>query len=217
MCFTDQFLRDFDDKSIVIKPVEEPGSVLDLVQQLVKTNPSSVAYPCITMLRVLFGSVESTEEERTKKMPDGFNRDSFETMRWLHHASPFNKKVHGHPKVLIDVSKVSRKYLKDDIVYSIHRPFKALCRGHGISNYKNFEKYPISANHYLGSWERYNARNDARRSWSVYNEKATVRNGQDNWVEGWLDGFIKDVGTKQAARLLGQRYTENDTSTAKQK
>jgi hypothetical protein len=209
-------LREFDGKSIVIKPVEEAGSVLDLVQQLVKTNATALAYPCITMLRVLFGSVESTKKEWTKTMPDGYNRENFETMRWLHHASPFNKKVHGHPKVLIDVSKVSSRFLKNDIVHSIHRPFKALCRGHGITNYKHFDKFPISANHYLGSWERYNARNDVRRSWSLYNEKATVRNGQDNWVEGWLDGFINDVGVKQAGRLLGQRNVESDNNTTKQ-
>ena len=209
-------MRDFENTGIVIKPVEEPGSMLDLVQQLVKTNPSAVTYPCIAMLRVLFGSVESTEEDWTKATPEGFDRRRFETMTWQHHASPFNKKLNGHPKVLIDVSKIPAKYLKDEIVYSIHRPFRTLCRGHGMSDYRHFDKYPIAANHYLGSWERYNSRNDARRSLSLYNEKATVKNGQDDWVEGWLDGFVRDVGTEQAARLLGQRYIKSDKSMATQ-
>ena len=111
---------------------------------------------------------------------------------------------------------------------------QTICRGQGESDYGDFNKYPITANHYLGSWDRYNARNDARRSrevshfvvldsWQLfvctfcssrrfdcfsqlYDVKAKVKHGQDQWVEGWLNGFIKTVGNDRAVRLLGQRY-----------
>ncbi|CAB9498033.1 expressed unknown protein [Seminavis robusta] len=210
-----QFLREQDSRGLAIKPAEEPGSVLNMIQQIVNKNATNVAYPCITMLRVLFGSIETKETDWNVPMPEEYERKSFETFRWRNHGNPLNKKLHGHPKVLVDMSRVPRKYLTKDIVYSIHRPFQTICRGQGESDYGDFNKYPITANHYLGSWDRYNARNDARRSRELYDEKARVNSGQDQWVEGWLDGFIKNVGKKRAARLLGSRYLKDSDKKAK--
>ena len=52
----------------------------------------------------------------------------------------------------------------------------------------------------------------------MYMAKATVNNGEDKWIQGWLEGFINDVGSEEAKRLLGQRYlhdsTEATTDTA---
>lgn len=154
-------------KYVQVKPMEQPGSVVDLLQQVVEENATMVGYPCISMLRVLFGSVESKEEEWTSPIPSGFNRTSFETLRWRHHGLPHNRKLHGHPKVLVDVSKIPIRFFQKHVVYSIHRPFTKFCRSHGESDYTSFRKFPITANHYLGSWERYNARGDKRRSWEV--------------------------------------------------
>lgn len=185
-----------------------------MVQQLVSTNSTTVNYPCITMIRLLFGSVETIEEDWKVSIPSGFERNQFETLRWRHHGPPQDKKMHGYPKVLVDVSKIPKRHLSKDIIYSIHRPFKKFCRGMGDVNYGDFEKFPITTNHYLGSWERYNARNDKRRSWDVYSQKANLTSGQDTWVDGWLDGFIENVGEEKAARLLGQNYLNAGIATA---
>jgi hypothetical protein len=119
------------------------------------------------MLRVLFSSVESTEQEWAKEIPSHYNRTTFETLRWRHHGLPQDKTLHGHPKALVDVSKIPKKVFNKHVVYSIHRPFTDFCRSHGESDYQAFQKFPVAANHYLGSWERYNARDDKRRSWQV--------------------------------------------------
>jgi hypothetical protein len=194
-----------------IQPASQPGSLMGFVQDLLTSDPDQVKYPCITMLRLLFGSVEN-EEDEWAPMPSQFDRKSFETLRWRHHGSTIDKKKNGHPKVLVDLSKIPKHFLKNKVIYSIHRPFKQYCRGQEESDYNNYHKYPITANHYLGSWERYNARNDTRRSWDVYNERATLTDGEDAWVDGWLDGFIQDVGQDKAALVLGQRYLKLDAT-----
>ena len=166
------------------------------------------------MIRLLFGSVETVEEDWKVSIPSGFERKQFETLRWRHHGPSKDKKMHGYPKVLVDVSKIPKRHLSNDIIYSIHRPFQKFCRGMGDVKYSDFEKFPITTNHYLGSWERYNARNDKRRSWDVYSQKANQTSGQDTWVDGWLDGFIKNVGEEKAAHLLGQHYLDAGTVAA---
>ena len=164
---TDKFLRQDKGNYAEALPSSEPGSILKLVQQLVSTNSTTLNYPCITMVRLLFGSVETQEHDWTVSIPSRFNRKQFETLRWRHHGPTSNKKMHGYPKVLVDVSKIPMRYLSKDIIYSIHRPFKQFCRGMGEVKYADFEKFPITTNHYLGSWERYNARGDTRRSRDV--------------------------------------------------
>jgi len=197
---------------VSIPSSREPGSIVKLVQDLVKSHPSNVKYPCITMIRLLFGSVETKEADWPLSLPSGFQRNQFETLRWRHHGPFEDKKMHGYPKVLVDVSKIPRKLLSKDPVYSIHRPFQQYCRGMGDIEYQAYQKFPITTNHYLGSWERYNSRGDTRRSWDVYNQKANLTSGQDTWVDGWFQGFIESVGEEKAARLLGQHYL-NQTET----
>merc|ERR1712151_300287 len=148
----------------LIKPIEESDSVFQLLQYQAKHFPDKVGYPCISILRVLFGSVESPIEIRNTQIPPGFNSTSFESMRWRYHALPNNKTQHGHGKVILDVSVIPESYLlSDDIVFSIHRPYINICRSHEELQFESFMRYPISAAHYLGSWERYSARNDKRR------------------------------------------------------
>ena len=42
----------------------------------------------------------------------------------------------------------------------------------------------------------------------IYNEKANLNSGKDTWADGWLEGFIKAVGEKQASHLLGKHYLQ---------
>jgi hypothetical protein len=89
---------------LTLPSMEEPGSVLNLIQQTVEKTRELVKYPCISMLRLLFGSVESTLEEQQKRVPSEFDATAFESLRWRYHALPHNMSLHGNPKVIIDVS-----------------------------------------------------------------------------------------------------------------
>jgi hypothetical protein len=191
---------------VVIPPIEEPGSVLNLIQQVVDKTAKSVNYPCISMLRVLFGSVESSIEEQNVGVPAQYNATTFESLRWRYHALPHHAELHGNPKVILDVQAIPEQYFESKIVFSIHRPVREYCPSHGELVFSNFRKQPIAVNHYLGSWERYSGRNDKRRSRDKYDLKATVNRGHDDGIRLWLPGFVQTMGAYKASRLLGGTY-----------
>jgi len=198
---------------LTIPPMEEPGSVLNLIQQVVSKTSTLVSYPCISMLRVLFGSVESTDEERNYQVPDTFNSSSFETLRWRYHALPHNMTIHGNPKVILDVAAIPTRFFPN-VVYSIHRPVAAYCHKNKDLTFTNFRKQPIAVNHYLGSWDRYSGRQDKRRSRAVYDAKANQRRGKDDGVRPWLRGFVAQIGLGVASKLLGDAYLAKERVAA---
>ncbi|KAL7581139.1 hypothetical protein ACA910_005934 [Epithemia clementina (nom. ined.)] len=190
-----------------IPTLDQPNAVLTLVQETVSKSSRLVNYPCLSLLRVLFGSVESTPEELQKDVPEPFSGDRFETLRWRYHAYPKSIKLNGNPKVLLDVSAIPASYFrKDEVVFSIHRPFRNLCRSNAVLSYNRFRQQPIGVNHYLGSWERYSGRNDKRRNREVYDTKASLQRGMDDGARLWLKGFCNTVGKDVAIALLGKAY-----------
>jgi hypothetical protein len=200
---------------LVIPPMDQPGSVLSLIQQVVNKTASSVKYPCISMLRVLFGSVESSLPEQHAGVPAEYNATAFESLRWRFHALPHHAELHGNPKVILDVRAIPERYFEPRIVFSIHRPVREYCPRHSEMAFSNFRKQPIAVNHYLGSWERYSGRNDLRRSREKYDMKASVNRGHDDGIRLWLRGFVQSMGTTQATKLLGSYYlAQFDNSTA---
>jgi hypothetical protein len=196
---------------VTIPPMEEPGSVLSLIQQVVETTGELVNYPCIPMLRVLFGSVESTFNEQQNQVPASFNATTFESLRWRYHALPHHAELHGHPKVILDVRAIPERYFRDEVVFSIHRPVQHYCPTNKDLAFTNYRKQPIAVNHYLGSWERYSGRNDKRRSREVYDVKAVVNRGSDDGVRPWLQGFVHHMGVSAASKLLGDGYLAVET------
>ena len=201
-----KLLRQMKPDYLTIPPMDQPGAVLDLLQQAVRKTSQQVSYPCISMLRVLFGSVESSHDEVFKDVPSEFNAKHFESFRWRYHALPHNMSFHGNPKVILDVSAIPEDRFPEDIVFSIHRPVQAYCHKNKDVAFTSFRKQPIAVNHYLGSWERYAGRNDKRRSREVYDTKSTVRRGKDDGNRLWLQGFVKTVGFDLARKLLGDFY-----------
>jgi hypothetical protein len=185
--------------------MDQSGSVLNLLQQAVAKTSSLLNYPCISMLRVLFGSVESSPEERDSLAPEPFNSSAFETLRWRYHGLPHNQSLHGNPKVILDVAAIPERYLSD-VVFSIHRPVMDICSRHVDLAFTSFRRQPIAVNHYLGSWERYSGRQDKRRSRAKYKTKANQRRGVDDGVRPWLKGFVDLLGIDLAVELLGDQY-----------
>jgi hypothetical protein len=198
------------------QPIENPGSVLHLLQQTAEKTPALINYPCISMIRLLFGSVENSSEAASYRgvpVPESFNATAFESLRWRYHAPETNTSYHGNPKVIIDLSVISAKELPRDLVYSVHRPLRKYCPKHIDLDYNSYHKQPIAANHYLGSFDRYIGRSDNRRSRAVYDKKARVNDGTDDGVLPWLQGFADNLGKESAMKLLGKRYLSNNDLT----
>jgi hypothetical protein len=203
----DKQFRQQTPTGFTIPPMEQPWSVLNILQQTVAKR-FNVSYPCIPTPRVLFGSDESSSEKNSFMVPPGFNASRFETLRWRYHAPKNKVLLHGHPKVILDVSAIPEDFMPVDTVYSIHKPIEELC-------HRNVRYQPVSLNHYLGSWEGYNARDDKRRSREKYEGKASnvsAQRREDDGARLWLKGFVDYVGKGIAAELLGQTYLEKGSS-----
>lgn len=200
-----KLLRQMKPDYLKMPLMEEPGSVLSLLQQVVGKTGEMVNYPCISMLRLLFGSVEEIDDDGQDGVPVQYNATAFESLRWRYHGLPHQADIHGHPKVILDLRAIPERFF-EDVVYSIHRPVREFCPKHVDLAYANYRKQPIALNHYLGSWERYAARNDKLRSRTSYDLKAAFSGGKDDGTRSWLRGFVKDIGPAVASKLLGEHY-----------
>lgn len=141
--------------------LDEPDTMYYFLQR-VKTNELS-NYPCISLPRVLYGSVEDPDSP-----PSSYEAKEMESLRWKYRTSYDNDALNKQPKVIMDVSGfppiVEYAHYK---TFSIHRPDFGLCRAQGQMNVKDGQKFPFTINHYLGSLERYMGRNDTRRTQTV--------------------------------------------------
>lgn len=198
------------------KDLQQPSTVIHFLQDIIDRDShlrTKANYPCVSMPRLLFGSVEDKqieekEENIQARLPAGLLNNAtlslqLETLRWKYHTNYTDKDRNAQPKVIIDVSKVP---LTDEMFkpkpFSIHRPSKRLCRRIDQLDFYAVDKFPLSLNHYLGTWERYMARNDTRRSERAYKFKASVHDGKDGWIASWIEGFVQRVGLNRAIKLL---------------
>jgi Glycosyl transferase family 2 len=202
---------------IHIPEIQEKGSILQVVQQFYQdtTMRQQFNYPCVTMPRLLFGSVEFADNFTIPDdMPSYFNSSMLETIRWQYHTDYDDLNRNAQPKVIVDVSAVARRSDLFRKPFSIHRPSRKLCRRIDQLDFRQVQHYPITVNHYTGSWERYHSKNDTRRSERAYHAKAHVGAGQnDHWMSPWLSGFVQQAGSERAKELL-HPYVVADTTIA---
>ena len=204
-------------KMIHVPPIEEKGSIANVVNQYFKdeTLKEKYNYPCISMPRLLFGSVEIKENTTyPEDVLEYFNVSMLETIRWQYHTDYDDKDRNAQPKVIIDVSVVPRTNDMFNKPFSIHRPSKFICRRIAQLDFKQLQRYPITVNHYTGSWERYFSKNDTRRSERAYNYKAHVAAGHDTYIAPWLMGFVNHVGLDLAKELLDEYLIQASSSTS---
>lgn len=165
-------------------------------------------FPCISLPRLLYGAHVTTVDDATaalgrRLVHDTYNASKFETLHWKYHTLLNDRERNAMPKVIVDVSAVNET---DEMfkrkAFSIHRPSKKLCRFVDQMDFAKIQSFPLMVNHYLGSWERYNSRNDTRRSLHAYQAKAFVKDGRDDWISTWIDGFLDNMDAKVARQLL---------------
>lgn len=182
-------------------------SVLLKVQQHIQKDNGD--YPCYSVFRVPYSSIESTDDEQNNSVPRDFDAKQFETLRWRHHASPEKMMLFEHyPKVIVDVSVLPAERLSRDTVSSIHRPFWDLCKciQEPAEHPELYREQAIVANHYIGDWDRYNSKSDNRRNRAAYESRANVNEGVYDGIRPWLQDFTDLMGVDTAAALLGNRY-----------
>jgi hypothetical protein len=191
--------------------MSEPGSVLTFVKEIqgllealhelsdIQVSDRYVG-PCVTTFRTLYGSVESTEEERSRDVPSFLDARRFDTLRWRQHREHSNSQL---GKSLLDLTRVTDIDLENDgIKYSPHQTLQ-ICPPIGYHS-----RAFLHLNHYFGNWESYSYRkNDGRAggrktraSWEVQSNQTDTKSGDD--TRPWIGGFVLLFGERESQRLL---------------
>ena len=146
-----------------IKPFHTPpttaeeGSMLSYIRREKEAGHPFYQSPCISCPRLHFGAVESNEKERYAQVPAGFDAERFDTMRWRKHSKRNDFIKNNLAKIIIDVSNYDMKTAPR--FRSLHRPIPTICQAPWLNEWES----SLRINHYLGSWESYSFRNDARK------------------------------------------------------
>jgi hypothetical protein len=205
--------------------LEKPGAISSFVKNVLYQDEflfDKANFPCLSMPRLLFRPVEdqifsadsSSSSNTIRLLGTLLNRTTLETLRWKYHAAYNDTERNAQPKVIVDVSLVDPSdqmfgghAARNQRPFSIHRPSKVLCRFMDQMNLQAFQRYPLIVHHYIGTLERYLARNDSRRSARLYHNKTRVQagGGADMWITDWLAGFVRAVG-EATARVLLDRH-----------
>jgi hypothetical protein len=186
-----------------LPPLHSNSTVLDAILDLERISSLS---PCNTMPRLLYGSLENvtcrdaTVANQLGRLP-GFDFSEMSTLRFTQHSRKGDFAMSKFGKVLMDVSELSNETVATKLPRNVHRPYKPEC-GPGVAA---FDEAVFIVNHYIGSWERYSSRTDARRSRHEWEKRAFLTNGNscDQKVFEWFPRFVQQVGLARSKFLLG--------------
>mmetsp|Transcript_37745 Transcript_37745/g.42252 ORF Transcript_37745/g.42252 Transcript_37745/m.42252 type:complete len:538 (-) Transcript_37745:134-1747(-) len=170
------------------------------------SNHSSSTIDGIVPEGFMNSSIESsTEEERISVVR------RFDTLRYKFLTPGYD----GMPKSFIDLSQNNPKlYIQDKYggkgmsKWGTHMPMHTLCITESKARLDNTKKLVkgerFFLSHYLGSWEYYSYRNDARqgglRTYTIWQNRAIETKGEISYViRPWLRGFVDLVGGPSVA------------------
>jgi len=215
--------------------VRQPGSLLRIVQHYSNTatmkqypipwkqdNRNEQArwydnfqrHPCVTLGRILYGAREQNESVEAAaghedSLPSFVDPHNFDTLRWKYRAAPDDFEHNGRSKAILDVSRLEPRHLNRAWT-NPHQPLTSVCR----TDRTRFDEMPLGFHHYLGSWESYSHRDDARASKShgraAWEEKSVLGfSGEDgsavtahDEIRPWVAGFLAEVGEQPARSLV---------------
>jgi hypothetical protein len=187
-------------QTVLIPSIMEQNGLLTFLKQHALSS-DQLRVPCITIPRVLFGAVESPKSNVQQRVPLIINATHLDTLRWRKHAQRDDPIANSFAKTMIDVSRVDLTHVQ--WVWNPHRPLQEDCDFAQLDDRLSL----LRINHYLGSWESYSARDDARKntqrsteSWEFKTTQATEES--DDNIRDWIGGFVKTQGDNKAMELL---------------
>ena len=200
---------DLDDPSInktnylLRRELPKRDSKTTVLDSMSKISRIQQFQSCYTMPRLLYGALENISCPAASRyfQSNNFLYKRMSTMRFHHHAKKGDFSMNKYGKVFMDVSKLSDNTISRQ-PKNIHRPYKAECR----HSYVAFPESLFYVNHYLGSWERYNSRQDGRRNKEEWEKRAFITSSSSCHLGlyRWFDHFVELVGMERAMFLLGE-------------
>jgi hypothetical protein len=127
------------------------------------------------------------------------------TLRWRKYGESAWLKKFTLRKNMIDLSRVNATHIPE--ASDPHRPIKSVCLDR--DDRSDVDTSLFVAHHYLGTWEQFTYRKDARLSDKRYKGWRMKEYGKrkagdlvSDHARPWLAGFVRAVGQEEAARLL---------------
>jgi hypothetical protein len=160
-------------------PIANESSLHNFIEDMFAYYPKRISRVCLSMPTILFGSTQVEQKqvdrgtiETQEFFPPGFDPLRFESLRWRHHLA-FGDIRNSYQKVLMDVSKIppQNDLLTEPFAWNVHQPSKKACpQPNAYPKLSAVRMFPLTINHYMGTYERYSSRtNDPRRSRQVRN------------------------------------------------
>jgi hypothetical protein len=201
-------------KGVTLPSVPHGGSMMRFLEQMLIHYPKRLSRTCVMMPSLLFGAIEDDDKDppvvnNRTIIPKGWNGTKFETLRWKHHAN-WTDIANGMQKAVVDVSELSENHaiFQDHRIKSVHQPLEHPdCRRMILKPEVDAVRlFPLTINHYVGSFQRYISRQDLRRNLQIYQKKANVNGGvdRDGWMDGWLESFVNEHGVERVSHVLGE-------------
>ena len=180
---------------------DSDATVLDAIEKL---EPIKSLNSCYTIPRLLYGALDNLTcpgtEPTNELAKKDFKFSEMSTLRFLQHGRKGDFALSKYGKVIVDFSSLTEETIAQ-APRNIHRPWKSAC-GPGVVHFPEAVFY---LSHYIGSWERYSSRKDARRNRNEWEQRAFITSGSscDKAVYKWFPRFVKAVGLDRARFLLG--------------
>lgn len=189
--------------------MDEPGVILNFLKEtpVPHSQHPIMNSPCIPVPRRQFGVLESSHNETHDQVDvnSSFNASAFQTLRWRKYGESKWLRKFTLRKTMIDLSRVNASHIPEES--DPHRPIKSVCPDRDDKS--DIDTSLFVAHHYLGTWDQFTYRTDARlsdknhKNWRMkeYGQRKAGNLVSDH-VRPWLAGFVRSVGQEEAARLL---------------
>jgi hypothetical protein len=125
----------------------------------------------------------------------------FHTLRFQQHAHKDDFSQNRFAKAFVNIGSLTGTNLQEETPHNIHRPFPNICPRPVASVHSS----PFYLLHYVGGWERFRAKRDARRGYDEWNTRAMIADSAsccDQQPYLWIHDFVKLVGLERAQYLL---------------
>lgn len=182
-------------------------TVRDVINQQYDGPPWSDE-PCMAIPRLFFGSLESDPKDISKNVPAEIDPKSLDTLRYRKHASKGEFEFNFYDKAIVDVSRVSYFHVMNchrilSLCNNV-RPFEEaahVARNDGQRNITPLSMTLLRVHHFMGSWEKYGAREDTRRTKGNYEKLGNVDLGEDDDIRPWIGKFKEMFGDSTKSML----------------
>jgi hypothetical protein len=159
--------------------------------------------------RLRFGTKESEQSAVNKMVPNGFNGSDFQTLRWRWYRKFAGALTDGRGKSIVDLSRVQSASIFDNprMTVNPHYAIKPLCMAkHEKSKNVMYRHAPFVAYHYLGTFEQWSYRKDARATVRLNRTEHAIfqqlAEGENDSMRPWLNNFVSKEGDEIAHALL---------------